>query len=116
MNRRTLLRSFLGAAVASCVRWLPMPAVPEPEELLSDHLDLADFYDIEPLDFGGPAADYGDDSVPVLLWVGDYYEACGIDCGMHNFGGQCDSPILTCAKCGSGRMRRDGPVRFKMPR
>jgi hypothetical protein len=32
MKRRAFLHSLLGAAIGSCVRWLPMPKAPEPEQ------------------------------------------------------------------------------------
>lgn len=30
MNRRELIKAAIGGAIASCLRWLPMPAAPKP--------------------------------------------------------------------------------------
>ena len=58
MNRRSFLSSLLGAAVASCVRWLPMSEKVSPTSFNSRHMDLMILDDIESVTdelFGGKA-------------------------------------------------------------
>ena len=57
MNRRSFLSSLLGAAVASCVRWLPMPEKVSVVGLNRhlDHLILDDIESITDELFGGKA-------------------------------------------------------------
>ena len=46
MNRRDLFRGLFGAAVASCVRWLPMAEKPEAVKMLATNYERITIHDV----------------------------------------------------------------------